>query len=201
MKRTWIIDNGHGGMINGKYQTAPAKMFTHVDKKTFYEGVYNRLIKEMLISRMKDAGLRYIDLCPTELDLSLDTRVEVANIYQKQYGDCILLSLHSNAGGGTGFEVHSYLKSLKSQRYGNMLGKQLHYDFPDIHFRKNDNGVWTKYSNFQILRETHCPAVLPECLFFDNWDDYQMLINPVFQQQYVHSLMQFILKVELSDNV
>jgi len=197
MKRTWLIDSGHGGMIDGIYQTSPAKMFTHVNKKTFYEGVYNRLIKEMLISRMKDAGLRYIDLCPTELDLLLYNRVQVANSYHQYLDNCVILSLHSNSGGGTGFEVFAHPGSIKSKRLGNMLGEQLKYDFPNIIFRKNDNGEYCKTEKFYILTYSYSPAILVECLFFDNWNDYRVLIDPDFQNKYVRSLIQFMLKAEL----
>lgn len=199
MKKIWLIDSGHGGMINGEYQTAPDKMYTHHDGSVFYEGVFNRTIKMMLLDRLKDAGVKYIDLCPSEIDMLLKVRTDVANTYHIAYDEkCFLLSLHSNAGGGTGFEVFCDTRSTKSRLYGNMLGMTLNNAFPDIQFREADDGQFCKKANFWILRYSFCPALLVECLFFDNWYDYQLLIDIDFQIKYVESLVQFILNAELT---
>ena len=38
-----------------------------------------------------------------------------------------------------------------------------------------------KESNFKVIRETNCPAVLIECGFFDNEKDFKNLKDPKFQ--------------------
>jgi len=198
MKRTWLIDSGHGGMIDGEYVTAPDKMFTHSNNEVFYEGVYNRDIKDMLFRRLWDAGIHCIDICPSELDIPLYERVSVANTYHTHYQNCVILSLHSNASpqhNASGFEVFAY-NSTKSRRYGNILGEQLVYDF-ELPFRKADDNNFVKYGDLYLLKYTICPAILVECLFFDNYQDYQLLIDPEFKKRYVNSLIQFILKAEL----
>lgn len=201
MRCTVIIDPGHGGMIDGFYQTHPDKMFEHSPTEIFYEGVFNRLIADQLMRKLDKKGIPYINLCPSNLDIPLNERVDIANIYQKEYGNCLGISLHSNASPshlGRGFEIHTSKGETRSDRYAHMLGEGLISRFPEIKYRKgNAPGELDKDSPFQILRWTNCPWVLPECLFFDNYQDYQLLIDPAFQEKYVDALVNFILKAEL----
>jgi len=197
MKHLWLIDNGHGGIIDGKYVTAPSKMYIHDDDNIFYEGVFNRIIKNLLVRKLKRNGLHYIDLCPTQLDLDLDVRVDIANAYYKKYGNAVLLSLHSNAGGGRGFEVWTSVGQTRSDIFAEILGGVLRNTFSGSPFRADtSDGDLDKESQFYILKHTKCPAILPECLFFDNWDDYQLLQDPAFRIAYVNALFQFIKQAE-----
>lgn len=56
----WLIDAGHGGMVKGKYTTAPAKMFKFPDGLTIYEGVVNRDIA-LILALILDA--LHIPMC------------------------------------------------------------------------------------------------------------------------------------------
>lgn len=199
-KYTWLVDSGHGGIIGGVYQTAPKKMFTHQDGSVFYEGVYNRDIKHMFIDKLMAKNIACIDVCPSELDIPLSVRVDTINNYQHNYGDTVLISLHSNAGGGTGFEVWTSYGQTRSDKFAQILAEQLINDFPQIKFRADtaDDDL-DKESQFYILKWTDCPAVLPECLFFDTWKDYQLLRDRDFQDDYVNSLVRFVLTAENSD--
>lgn len=200
MKHLWMIDSGHGGMIDGIYQTAPEKMHVHDDGSVFYEGVFNRIIKDLLLAKMKAEGLYCIDICPTELDLDLDIRVDTANDYYKEYRNAVLISLHSNAGGGTGFEIWTSVGQTRSDGFAEVMGNTFIDSFKGAPFRKDiSDGDLDKESQFYILKYTKCPAILPECLFFDNWSDYKLLIDPEFQQEYVDSLVKFMHKAELQN--
>jgi len=208
-KYTWLIDKGHGGFINGEYVTAPKKLFQHSYEEIFYEGVWNRIIGDGLLRKLWSKGIHAIDLCPTELDVSLYTRANIANIYQARYGNCILLSLHSNAydgipngvkdGSASGTEVHAYHKSIFSGKYADVFGQQYMDDFPAIQFRKASSTQIHRDSDFAILRETSCPALLMECLFYDHYEDYKKLIDPLFQERYINSLVSSIEKCEIVD--
>lgn len=197
MSKIWLIDSGHGGMINGVYQTAPKKMYKFFNGKIAYEGVINRQIKEKLISGVKSQDFKYIDICPTELDLGLDLRVDWINSICREYGarNCVLISLHSNAGKGTGFEIWTSKGATKSDLHAEMLGNILINSFSDIKFRKDESdGDLDKESDFYILANSKCPAILPECLFFDNRKDFNKLVDPLFQTQYVNALMKYVRK-------
>ncbi|TSA27668.1 MAG: N-acetylmuramoyl-L-alanine amidase [Bacteroidetes bacterium] len=62
-----------------------------------------------------------------------------------------------------------------NRQIGGILEMQLRYDFSD---QDKD-----KEADFYVLKKTNCPAVLLECLFFDNWDDFNFLKNPEFQKE------------------
>ncbi len=196
--KTWLCDPGHGGVINNKYQTWPEKMFKHSNNEVFYEGVFNRTIRDKLINRCEAKGIHIIDLCPTELDVRLDERADIANIYYREYPNAVGLSLHSNAGKGTGFEVYTSVGETMSDKYAQILCENLKSYFPEIEFRQDTtDGDFDKEAHFYILKNTKCPWILPECLFFDNYKDYKLLINPEFQTRYVDALVNFMLKAEL----
>ncbi|MCK4823520.1 N-acetylmuramoyl-L-alanine amidase [bacterium] len=196
--KTWCLDPGHGGVIDNIYQTFPEKMYKHSLTEVFYEGAFNRLIRDKLINRCEAKGIHVIDLCPTELDVGLDERADIANIYYRQYPNLVGISLHSNAGGGTGFEVYTSVGETMSDKYAQILCEELDARFPEIIFRKDTvDGDWDKEAHFYILKNTKCPWILPECLFFDNYNDYLKLIDPEFQSQYVDVLVNFMLKAEL----
>jgi len=197
MKHTWLIDAGHGGFMDGEYVTAPDKMYEHSPEEIFYEGVFNRQIKDALLRELWRADIRAIDLCPTELDIQLDARSDIANIYHREFRNCVGISLHSNAGGGTGFEVHTGPRETRSDIFARILGQILIDRFAGINYRKgNAPGELDKDSPFWILKYTHCPWVLPECLFFDNYEDYKKLIDPDFRIRYVSALVEFVKQAE-----
>ena len=69
-KYVWLLDAGHGGMENGRYTTAPDKMYTFDDGLVFHEGVNNREIVDMLIGLLQKAGIRFMKVYHLEEDTS-----------------------------------------------------------------------------------------------------------------------------------
>jgi len=200
MKYTWLIDSGHGGIYSdGTYPTAPDKMFQHGPDKVFYEGQFNRTVKYGLVTELFRLGKtdKVVDVCPTNLDLPLNARCDIVNALDNAYDDCVLISLHSNAGGGTGIEVFAHPSSGRSQNFGNIFGEVIKEGFPEIKFRPGQDQL-CKTANFQMLRETNCPAILPEFMFFDYYEDYIKLTDPLFIKRYVDNLVQFIMEIEES---
>lgn len=191
----FLIDSGHGGMVDGKYATAPSKMHIFNEREVAYEGVINRQIKKMLFRVMNQHHLKYIDICPTEMDLPLDLRCDITNSYVREYGveNCLFVSLHSNAGGGDGVEIWTSLGATKSDAYATLFIDRFGYFFDsDIRIMADfSNGDVDKESNFYVLRNTRCPAILPEFLFFDNYSDYKKLTNVSYQSLYVDALASF----------
>jgi len=197
-KYTWLIDSGHGGITSdGEYATAPAKMFRHSPSEVFYEGFFNRQIKQALMRDLWRDGILAIDVCPTDLDLPLSVRVNIINVIYEKYRNAVLISLHSNAGGGTGFEVWTSYGQTRSDKFAELLISQFSADFPDITARIDTrDGDQDKEAAFYILKWSHCPAILPECLFYDNYEDYKKLESADFRIQYVKTLIQFIKEAE-----
>jgi N-acetylmuramoyl-L-alanine amidase len=189
----FLIDSGHGGLINGQYQTAPNKMYRFPTGDYSWEGVINRRFKHELFHEMDNEGLQYIDICPTDLDLDLDLRVKnVKNICYK-YPHTVLISIHNNASekhNARGSEVWTTEGLTVSDYHTDIYGQKFINVFPNIHFRgEKKKGKFDKESMFYILRKVPCPAFLPEILFFDSWSDYQLLIDPVFRHRWVIEVM------------
>jgi N-acetylmuramoyl-L-alanine amidase len=202
MKYIWLIDSGHGGMtVTGGYTTAPAKMYEHSPNEVFYEGQFNRQIKSLLTRMLWEQAIDYVDICPTELDIPLSVRVDSVNAYAKHYENCVLISLHSNAaenpGEGSGFEIWTSYGPTRADKFAELLGQELMSAFADIPFRadKADNDL-DKESDFYILKWTACPAIMSECLFYDNYNNYLLLTNPDFRVAYAKILVNFMRKAE-----
>src|SRR5690554_2819648 len=104
-KYLWLIDAGHGGMKDGKYTTAPNKMHIFNDGYTIYEGVVNRGVAKKLYKKLSEGCVDWALVYDDEIDTHLSSRVQIANRVYEKHSNCILVSLHSNAGGGKGFEI------------------------------------------------------------------------------------------------
>ena len=52
MRYNWLLDNGHGGILDGVYTTAPNKMHIFDDGLTVYEGDFNRKIVERIADKL-----------------------------------------------------------------------------------------------------------------------------------------------------
>lgn len=196
--RIILIDAGHGGVIDGKYQTAPDKMYVHPNGMVAYEGVINRQVKDYVLKLLTYYNIKHIDVCPTDLDIDLDTRVNVINNYCDEFGanNCLLLSLHCNGGGGDGFEIWTSPGATRSDIYATAFMKEFHLSFPDIKLRKDESdGDVDKESPFYILVNSKCPAILPEWLFFDNIDNFRIQSRPEEQLKYAEMIVRFIKKV------
>lgn len=101
----------------------------------------------------------------------LRARVDIA---EKNKAD-LFLSIHVNAGGGTGEEI---LIISKGGRAETVAKKVLPYVV--------QAGDWTnrgvKVQNLQVLRETTMPAIITENGFIDNPQDALKLKNPEFRK-------------------
>ena len=191
---TFLIDSGHGGLIHDVYQTAPKKMYRHENGEIAYEGVINRIIGDLVIKEMKRRQLRVIDIVPTEIDLDLDTRCNIINQYCGDFGNsnCLVISLHMNAGKGTGFEIWTSPGATKSDKYASIFAEFYMDAFPDEHIRKDESdGDIDKESAFYILVNSKCPAILPEWLFYDNPKDWEIQKNPDMQHKYATMITDF----------
>jgi N-acetylmuramoyl-L-alanine amidase len=194
---TWLLDAGHGGMHEDHYTTAPSKMFTFPDGLVIYEGVINRKITDILIGLMEENGIRYKKVYHDAHDYSLPFRVSIADaVYQKDKS-CIYLSIHSNSGGGSGFEIFTSPGQSKSDKVANIFCEVYQSSFPDIKFRSDkSDGDADKEENFYVLRKTDCPALLVENLFFDNRREAEILLSEVGQKKIAKCLFDCIMKTE-----
>ena len=64
-KYIWLFDNGHGGIIDGVYQTAGKRSPYWPDGEILYEGEFNRGIVNRLMKLCTDAGIECVNLVDT----------------------------------------------------------------------------------------------------------------------------------------
>ena len=202
-----VLDFGHGGIDDsGTYTTAPNKMHTFDDGTIAYEGVLNRQIGYQIYRCLIDhADINTICTVmhddPT--DLPLANRVAIANQYDPK--QTIFASIHCNASpkhNASGFEIFTTVGDTKSDALASHIGIALS-PFIDMHNIKlrvdTSDGDLDKESNFYVLRNTRCPAVLIECGFFDNKYDYSLLSDPTFQGEMGSWIYTGILNYLLSE--
>ncbi len=164
----WLLDNGHGGVIDGLYQTEGKRSPIWDDGSLLYEGEFNRAIVNRLIEMMTPEKIRYVNIAPEAEDISLNERVRRANSYHSQSG-CVYLSIHANAGGGKGYEIYTSPGNTNSDKVATIFYKEFEKEFPGVKMRsdKSDGDV-DKEANFYVLKNTRMSAVLTENFFMDN---------------------------------
>ncbi len=203
--RCVFLDAGHGGLdAEGNYTTAPGKMYRHRqggfhDDGWFYEGVWNRRLSRKVAEKLQNLGVPVVWLSHDYLDLSLQYRVDKANWYHRNFREGILISNHANASlshRGRGFEVYTTqgetgadpLAELHWNNVNDLLGDR-------INMRSDESdGDHDKEVNFFILKKTVMPAMLVEHLFFDNYEDAQLLMDEevveLFAEAQVRTVIQ-----------
>lgn len=170
-----LLDAGHGGIINGEYQTAGKRSPVWSDGSQLFEGEFNRWIVNKIAERLSIRNIPYVLISPEQRDVSLKTRVERANKYAGQ--PCVFISVHANAGGGKGFEVFSSEGTTLSDRLAHYCGEEFQKEFPDRRLRADlSDGDYDKDKNFYVLANTLMPAVLTENFFMDNEEECRNIL-------------------------
>ena len=200
-----ILDAGHGGLdAQGKYTTAATtgKFFDHRDttlrdttlnfhdikgNSIFYEGVNNRILARKLRYYLMQLGISVVTCYDNVADTSLLARVNFANtIHTANNRDSIFVSLHSNAGKGTGWEIFTTAGNTESDTLASFIGLELDKkQMPNgkqtqIRADYRDGDI-DKEADFYVLRNTAMPAVLIEHDFFDTLEGAINLNDKAFQ--------------------
>lgn len=169
-----LLDNGHGGLIDGQYQTA-GKRKDWGSGSIIYEGEFNRAIVNGIIQELTFANIKYVNIAPEYWDVSLETRVRRANKYAAR--SSFYLSVHSNAGGGTGSEIFTSPGNTKSDKIATIFGHEYIEEFPDRRFRADfSDGDLDKEQRFYVLVKTIMPAILTENFFMDNREEFDSVL-------------------------
>jgi N-acetylmuramoyl-L-alanine amidase len=203
MKNLWVIDAGHGGVdAKGNYTTDPKKnkKFTFPDGHTVYEGVINRAIASLVEARLQAQRIQFLRSYDRIHDWSLTSRVNLINsIVESNRGktQVILLSIHSNAGKGKGFEIFTSPGHTKSDPIAQVFCDVYKRRFPDFPFRSDTvDGDLDKEADYTILTDTRCPALLVENLFFDNRAEADYLESSKGQSDIAGAIVEAIAILE-----
>lgn len=195
-----IIDPGHGGIINGKYDTAPAKMWKYEDF-TFYEGVFNRAMALRVSSILLDKGISHAFTTDLNFDVSLDLRINKAKTLKNKFPhkNILFLSLHANAASSNkakGMEIFTFRGNSNSDGVATCIFNSL--EKIGWRMRKdNTDGDPDKESGFYVLREGEkigVDSVLIEYGFFTNEEEAKLMMDPEIQKQLSLLTVEGILK-------
>lgn len=191
MARTFILDNGHGMDTRGKCSPI------WENGKWVEEWDFNRDMVFRIEIKARQAGIKTINIVPELNDIPLSTRCKRINEAYAADKSAILLSIHANAGGGTGFEVYTTPGQTKADPIATALIEQLQRDFPTIKMRTDmTDKDPDKESNFYILKHTNCPSLLAELLFMDRYEDCQLLLSDEWRDKCAESIVSFMKKLQ-----
>jgi N-acetylmuramoyl-L-alanine amidase len=173
----WILDNGHGGIIDGVYQTAGKRSPVWPDGSQLFEGEFNRAIVDRLVTLCKSNGIEYVNLVDTQEDVPLSTRTSKANSIAKSSDKkCIYVSIHANGfdqESANGWSVYTSPGETKSDGIATILFEKAAIEFKGEYMRKDthSDGDVDKEANFWVLAQTTMPAILSENFFMTNSDN------------------------------
>ena len=151
MKKKVFIGVGHGGSDPGAVKYITEKQYTLKTALALSE-ILGKYGVDFKLSRTQD------------IDTDMKSKVAMCN----QYNPDLVVDIHYNAGGGTGFEVYHSIVGGTSKTLANNINDE-------IKKIMTSRGIKTKISGgmdyFAIIRETNAPAVLLEGGFVDNKND------------------------------
>ena len=192
-KHVWLLDSGHGGIspTTGEYVTSgkrsPVWQKGFLNMSQYYEGVGNRQIVNKIAEILDKLNIPYFKICDTWEDMPLKERVLKANQYQKVFGNCVYVSIHSNGftkESANGYSVYTSRGETKSDKIADVFVKNMMVNFPERKLRKDiRDGDLDKEANFYVLKHTTCPAILIENFFMTNYFECQLLLNKEFQNK------------------
>lgn len=170
-----FLDPGHGGhdpgaVANGlQEKNIVLNIAKRIEKLLqAYEGVQVRL------SRSDD---RFLELAE---------RARLAN----QWGADYFVSIHINAGGGTGYEDFIYNGSVSSATVANQNVMNA-----EIVKATGFANRGKKRANLAVLRSSNMPAILTESGFIDNAKDAQLLKQSAFTDKIAQGHVNGLVKI------
>ena len=151
MKKVFI-GVGHGGTDPGAVKYITEKEYTLKTAKAVAE-------------YLEEYGIGYKLSRTADIDTDMDSKVKMCNDYNPD----LVIDVHFNAGGGTGFEVYYSVVGGVSKTLANNINAEVKKIF-------SSRGVKTKTLDsgadyFAIIRETDAPAILLEGGFVDTKSD------------------------------
>jgi N-acetylmuramoyl-L-alanine amidase len=197
MSKVIFLDAGHGAINPNTWQyTTPGKRWQHKgmllhDKDWFYEGVFNRQVAALMQHKLVMAGVSVVPVFHPWRDTPLGTRASIANTYHRSINEGIFCSIHGNAANTTarGFEVFTSPGNTSSDPIAEDIFKEVKTKLGHkLTMRPQSAIKGGKEANFTVLTATQMPAVLVECAFFDNRQDVELMMSPLFWEEMADAL-------------
>ncbi|MET3728139.1 N-acetylmuramoyl-L-alanine amidase [Fictibacillus halophilus] len=169
-----FIDPGHGG-------TDPGGVANNLTEKALTLKIGLR-IRDILLAEYSNVSV--LMSRTSDVTKSLTERTDAANAW----GADFFLSVHTNAGGGTGYEDYVYPGSIApTTTYQDNIHAEI---LKLVNF--SDRGQ--KTADFHVLRESNMPALLTENGFIDNVNDANKLKTTSFIESIARGHVNGIVK-------
>ena len=196
-----LIDNGHGIDTDGK--RSPKGEFG-----VLYEWKWAREIARPLVDRLRKLGYDAELVVTEDHDISLGERCRRVNRWCDKLGskNVLFISVHSNASSDcsdwqtpNGWSEFIYTKASNASK---RLAQCLYAEAEKRGLKGNRSVPVEKYwtANFFVLKNTKCPAVLTENLFYDNKKDYEYLMSETGREAiinlHIDGIVKFIKEIE-----
>lgn len=172
------IDAGHGINTPGK------RCSKEFDVNETREWILNSRVATKVCNLLSQYGVETLRLDDVtgNTDIGLNTRTKNANNANVDF----VLSIHHNAGGGTGIETFVYNQACLNGKSGEIArvlqGKLVEKT------GMRDRGV--KTGNFAIIRDTKMSACLVECGFMDNANDTPRILTEQYANIVANALAE-----------
>jgi N-acetylmuramoyl-L-alanine amidase len=151
-----VIDPGHGGSDPGAVANNLKEKDITLDIALKLNDLLKNYEANAILTRTND------------IDVGLAQRANVAN----SANATLFVSIHVNAGGGTGFE--SYRHPNASDKTAS-IQTIIHREVAKFYVANGFTDRGMKTANYEVLRETTMPAILLENLFIDTANDANFL--------------------------
>lgn len=173
-----LVGNGHGSDTPGKCSP----------DGTFKEWIYTRRVAREVVKELQRGGYDAELLVTETTDVPLKERVRRVNNRCTIFGtkNVLYLSIHVNAAkngewaSARGFSCFTSKGQTVSDEVASVLYEVAEEIMPDQKLRKDySDGDPDWESNFYVLKNTLCAAVLTENFFMDNKEDLEYLNSEV----------------------
>lgn len=176
------IDAGHGLYTAGK------RCSRQFDANETREWTLNSRVATKvcnILNGYKGIETIRLDDITGNTDIDLNVRCSNAN----NLGLDLVVSIHHNAGGGTGIEIFVYNQACLNGETGELARLVLEKAVEATGMV--NRGVKTQ--NFAIIRDTKMPACLIECGFMDNANDTPLILTEEFANKVANGIAEGIL--------
>lgn len=178
MTKILVLDAGHGLMTAGKQTLNGSK---GVIKEWEMNNVVCNFIEEYLTDY--DVKIYRTDDKTGKTDIPLATRVKQCNNYNPH----LFVSIHHNAGGGTGTEVYYHTKgTAEDKKVANLLA-------PKLATKTGMKNRGVKTAEFTVLT-CKATAILVEGGFMDTQSDYDIITSEKGQRAYAKAVADSVIE-------
>ncbi|MBM7540775.1 N-acetylmuramoyl-L-alanine amidase [Amphibacillus cookii] len=146
-----FIDPGHGG-------SDPGAVANGLSEKNLTLAI-GLALRDYILKNYQNVSVRMSRT--SDQTVSLNSRTQMANQWEPDF----YLSIHVNAGGGSGFESYIWNGQFSNKSRTQQIRSTIHQTIVNT---KNWRDRGQKEANFHVLRETRMTAVLTENGFIDH---------------------------------